>query len=303
MVKQRGAGDESEGDVGEVSFEQILYEEFQAMDAQLTGLDDHKAELAAAVKEVTDIIYKKIEVDAKGKVVDPPGEFADTEDFRNKLDGLYQYLGEALDYVVRLEKQRGAVFLQEETHESEQKEGPPSPVNVTFAQQSAPAAPPNAEQQPQRFGFFAWRSQIAAMKHNDRIAEQESAVQQPVVATTKIVDVVEFGRQLQPAFNKIKDWLAGSLAQIRHYKNQYIYVLLHEELATYFGEIVGALIVFVNARLEYRRGLIEGRKLALVRSMARIAEAQSMAPNVQVGGTFAEKGFKLSKDGFSEKGK
>jgi hypothetical protein len=284
----------------EVSLEQILSQEFKAMDAQLSGLETHKAELTTAVKEVTDIIYKEIVQDEDKKTV-PPGEFSDPETFRNKLDGLYQYLGEALDYVVRLEKQRGMVF-QEEQHEQEveRKEALPSPVNVTFSP-PAVSQPLPVDQQKQRFGLFALLDNMAARKYNEKLIEQQNSVQQPIVATTKIVDVVEFGRQLQPAFNKIKVWLFGSLAQIRHYQNEHIYIVLHEELATYFGETIGALITFVNARVEYRRSLIEGRKLALVRAMARIAEARSMAPQVQVGGTFAQKGFKLSKDGFTER--
>lgn len=297
MVKK--TEEKNEGGETEVSFEQILYEEFQAMDKQLAGLDIHKVDLATAVQEVTNIIYKKIEKDeATGKVT-PPAEFSDSENFRNKLDGLYQYLGEALDYVVRLEKQRGTVF-QEEQQSEEPKELPPSPVNLTFTQPAVPQAP-TAEQQPQRFGFFAWRDAVDKRKQAERLQEQLNSAQQPVVATTKIVDVVEFGRQLQPAFNKIKVWLAGSLAQVRQYQNEHIYTVLHEELATYFGQTVGALITFVNARIEYRRSLIEGRKLALVRSMARIAEARSMAPQIQTGGTFAQKGFKLGKQGFEEK--
>jgi hypothetical protein len=292
--------EKNEGGKTEVSFEQILYEEFQAMDKQLAGLDTHKVDLATAVQNVTDIIYKKIKKDEVTGTITPPGEFADSENFRNKLDGLYQYLGEALDYVVRLEKQRGTVFQEEQQSESERKALPPSPVNVTFAQPATPQAP-TAEQQPQRFGFFAWRDSMAKMKYNEKLMEQQNSAQQPVVATTKIVDVVEFGRQLQPAFNKIKLWLTGSLAQVRAYQNEHIYTVLHEELAMYFGQTIGALIIFVNARIEYRRSLIEGRKLALVRSMARIAEARSMTPQIQTGGTFAEKGFKLSKDGFQAK--
>jgi len=295
MVKN---DEEDEKEEKEVSFEKILYEEFKAMDEQIEDLKTEAENLNKAVNEVTSIIYAPITFDETTKKPIKPGEFEDPENFRNKLDALHVYLGKSLDYVVRLEKQRGTIF-QEQESESERKETPSSPVSVTFAPPQS--QPPTVPSEPEKFGLFRYLDRKEERKFQEQQLEIQQSQQQPIVATTKIVDVVEFGRQLQPAFNKIKKWLTGTLAEIRHFPDKHIYVVRHEELAMYFGQTVGALVTFVSARIEYRRTLIEGRKLALIRNIARIAEAQSLTPSVQVGGTFASKGFKLSKDGFSEK--
>jgi hypothetical protein len=281
----------------EVSFEKILYEEFKAMDKQIAELQTEATALDVAVLAVTSIIYAPITFDEKTKKPIKPGEFEDSENFRNTLDALHVYLGKSLDYVVRLEKQRGTIFQEQESELPSERKETPSPVNVTFGQQQPPTVP----SEPEKFGLFRYLDRKEERKFQEQQLEIQQSQQQPIVATTKIVDVVEFGRQLQPAFNKIKKWLTGTLAEIRHFPDEHIYIVRHEELAMYFGQTVGALVTFVSARIEYRRTLIEGRKLALIRNIARIAEAQSLTPSVQVGGTFASKGFKLSKDGFGEK--
>ena len=297
---QEEKGQEEKGE-DELTFQKILCEELHHMNDELANLDEEAKELAAVVQGVTDIIYTPVTNDANGKVI-VPGEFKDPQTFRTKLDALYPHLGKALDYVVRLEKQRATMFQQDQEQSelpSERKESqPPSPVNVTV---SSPQPPVSTPAEPQRLGFFALILERDKIKQQQKLIELQNSLQQPIVATTKIIDVVEFGRQLQPAFNKIKKWFIGTLAELRHYPNEHIYFVRHEELATYFGQTVGALITFVCARLEYRRTLIEGRKLGLIRSLARIAEAEEFAPKVQVSGTYSEKGYALGREGFTER--
>jgi hypothetical protein len=297
---------EEKKDDGEMSLEKILNNELCGMNAQIEDLKAQAKALDETVKSVTDIVYEPVKIDESTKKPIKPAEFEKPREFREKLDGLHGYLGQALDYVVRLEKQRSTVFQDADQselpsdREQQRLSQSQSPVQMTF--HTGPAAPNNeVEQKPQRIGVFAWDLERRKMKIQENQLAAEQGQAQPVVATTKILDVVEFGRQLQPAFNKIKEWFVGTLAELRFFPDAHIYYVRHEELATYFGETVGALVTFVTARFEYRRSLLEGRKLGLVRAMAKIAEAQSLAPQVQVGGTFANKGFKLGKEGFGER--
>lgn len=298
-MAKKAETDESES---ELTFEKLLYDEFQDLNKQLAELKEEAKEFQSTLDEVKDIIYcPSTSSDDKQTV---PKEFEDPENFRKKLDNLHKYVGTAIDYVLKLEKQRPAPPIEqilEPKSKEEESERPmlpvPAPINLTLSQ----ASPVTAASSPQKFGLFAFLDEREKRKMAEKALQIQDQQQQPVVSTTKIVDVVEYGRQLQPAFNTIKKWFFGTLAEVQTYPDKYIYFIRHEELAVFLGQTLGSLDTWVSACLTYRKNLIEGRKLGLWRAVAKIAEAQSMAPQIQTGGTFMPHGLKLSKEGFEAK--
>lgn len=297
--EQRESDEEVDEEV--LSIEDLLLKILGDINGQIKKLDDETKELTAASDEIRNMVYKKLE---KGQL---PPELEEPEEFRNALDKLHRSLGKTIDYVLRVEKSRKYIekqvpydelLAQFKPSESEGRPGEakPPPVNVTVT------PPPNTPSvtQPQRPGFWWARSEI---KKAQIYAELERAKlkERTVVTTKTVTDIVEFGRQLMPAFNKIKKWIPGALALVRQFQNESLYFVLHEECATYLSQTLGALESWVGACVEYRKNLLEGRKLGMARAIAKIAEAQSYAPTIQAGGAFSKEGFKMGKKGFEEK--
>jgi hypothetical protein len=283
----------------------VLYEAFLQLEDEKNKLDEEKERLNKAADEIRTIIYAPIQKDAKGVVV-PPDEFVHTDAFLKKLDVISEFVGQALDYVIRLEKLRKKYnFPMGETPEQmtgvpEDEETPSSqpnnqqqPINVTVAQ----------PQRPVKGGFFDWRIAKLQLKMQEEKLEAEAAGnKQPVTAAERVGDVLEFGRQLIPAINRVKAWFPGVLAGFKFFTSEHRYFIRHQELQTFLGQTLGTLSSFVSAYVEYKKSVIDGRKVSLTKSFARIVEAQGGAgTSVQYGGTFMRKGAELGPHGFQER--
>jgi len=279
----------------------VLYEAFLELDTEKAKLDEEKATLEKIAAEIRAIIYKPIKHNTDG-TFEIPGEFKDPEGFRKKLDAISNFAGHALDYVIRLEKTRLKYnFPMGETPEQltgapepeEQPQKPQQPVNVNVAQPV------------QKSGF--WDSRIAKVQfeaYKLQLEAEKEANKHPIVSSEKVGDVLEFGRQIIPAINRVKAWLPGAIAGFRFFKTEERYFVRHEELATYLGQALGTtLTAFVSAYVEYKKSVVDGRKVSLTKSFARIVEAQSggLAPLVQKGGTFMAKGAEMGPGGFRER--
>jgi len=279
----------------------VLYEAFLELDTEKAKLDEEKAALEKIAAEIRAIIYKPIKHNTDG-TFEIPGEFKDPEGFRKKLDAISNFAGHALDYVIRLEKTRLKYnFPMGETPEQltgapepeEQPQKPQQPVNVNVAQPV------------QKSGF--WDSRIAKVQfeaYKLQLEAEKEANKHPIVSSEKVGDVLEFGRQIIPAINRVKAWLPGAIAGFRFFKTEERYFVRHEELATYLGQALGTtLTAFVSAYVEYKKSVVDGRKVSLTKSFARIVEAQSggLAPLVQKGGTFMAKGAEMGPGGFRER--
>ena len=295
--------EEPEDEGEEKQLADVLYEAFLELEHEKQKLNEEKDRLDDVAQEIRDIIYAPIKKDSQGKLI-PPKEFSDPEGFRNKLDTISDFVGQALDYVIRLEKARNKYnFPMGET--PEQLTGAPEPEN----QAQSPQQPVNvnvSQPQPQQKSGF-WDTRIAKIQfkaYQLQLDAEKNASKHPIVSEEKVGDVLEFGRQLIPAINRVKAWFPGVIASFRFFQNENRYFVRHQELATYLGQMLGTLSSFVSAYVEYKKSVIDGRKVSLTKSFARIVEAQSggMAPPiVQKGGTFMSKGAELGPGGFKQR--
>jgi len=300
--KEAEEAEPQEPEEDEKELADVLYEAFLQLEDEKNKLDKEKESLNKAADEIRHIIYAPIQKDAKGVVV-PPDEFVHTDAFLRKLDVISEFVGQALDYVIRLEKVRKKYnFPMGETPEQmtgvpEEVETPPQPnqsqqpINVTVAQ----------PQRPVKGGFFDWRIAKLQLKMEEERLEAEAAGnKQPVTAAERVGDVLEFGRQLIPAINKVKAWFPGVLAGFKFFTSEHRYFIRHQELQTFLGQTLGTLSSFVSAYVEYKKSVIDGRKVSLTKSFARIVEAQGGGglSSIQHGGTYMAKGAELGPHGF-----
>lgn len=290
-----------EEEYAELGLEDLLLAILDDIDKQIAACGTEMEETLNVVKSIMEMVYKDLE---PGEV---PPELANPQKFRMLLANLSKGLGKAIDYVVRVEKARKklgeylpydevlaqTIATSGEPAEERQPKEPQTPVNVNVSStpQSTPVVKP---------GFFWARAEIKKAQIWAEIERMRMA-EQPIVTTKKITDVVEFGRQLLPAINKLKRRIPGAVAHIKVFKNDQLYFLLHEEFATYCDQVFGALVAFVGACIEYRKNLLQGRKLGMARAIARIAEAQSYSPKIMTGATVAQRGFKVDGKGFRAK--
>jgi len=282
----------------EITIEDLLYKVMNDIDKQIDKLNIDTKSLINASKKIKRMIYAPLK---PGEI---PPELKQSDVFRNAIDVCHHSVGKIVDYVIRVERTRKYLRetriselrdLLEESEEDEGKKREGQPINVSVSQPQAPSV--------ERPGFF-WahaeikKAEIAAKLERERMAQQ----QLPVVTTQQVEDIMNFGRQMPSAFNQVKQWLPSALALVRVFKNDdHLFFLLHEEVATYLSQTLGTLVAFAEAAVEYRKTLLEGRKLGMARAIAKIAEAQSYAPQITSGGKFSETGFKAGKEGFEAK--
>jgi len=303
MADKKVEPEESE-EVEELTLEQILYHILQDIDKQIGVFDEEMKEVEKAAQAITKMVYAPLK---KGQV---PPELVHPGKFRKNLDKLHGGLGKTIDYIVRVEKSRKMIEripiqqlasalseIEPETvtePSTQSPSSPSSPINVTVTNPGGGPTTPSV-QKPGFWWAYAERKKAEVWAK----VEFEKMKGQTVVTTKQVVDIVQFGRQLIPAFNKVKKWIPSALALIRQFKNDSLYFMLHEEIGTYLSQTLGSLVSFVGACIEYRKNLLEGRKLGMARAIAKIAEAQSFAPTIHTGGApFSPSGFKIDKKGF-----
>lgn len=284
---------EEKGEPEEITLEELLFRFVNDINKQVEKADQELEALNESADQVREMVYAPLE---SGKL---PPELEKPDEFRQHIDKLHNGVGKTIDYVIRLEKTRKKIeryipreeLISPETEEEKPPAPSPQPISVSVGGQQQPV---------QVQGFWAARAEIKKAQIAAQL-EREKMRTNPVVTTKEVLDIVEFGRQLLPALNKLKKWIPCALAQVRQFKNDHLYFILHQEVATFVSQTLGSLISFVGACIEYRKNLLQGRKLGMARSIARIAEAQSYGPKIFPGGAYSDKGFQLDKKGFRER--
>lgn len=293
------AEEEKEEEEEEVSLGGILLYIINDLNTQIKIVDDDLDEINGIANKIREMLYKPVE---KGKI---PEELNNPKEFMLLLDSLSVALGDAVDYVLRVEKTRRQIEylpydellaeVRPQDEESAPRGRPQSPINVTVAQPPASATPPTS--QPYQ-GYWASRAEIQKAKIWAEVQKQKMKKSETVVTTQQITDIVQFGRQLLPAFNAIKQRIPGAVAHVECFNNDNVCFLLHEEIKTFTSQTLEALVAFVTACKRYRKNLLEGRKLGMARAIAKIAEAESYGTKITTSAVTSKKGFGLTKVGF-----
>jgi len=286
----------------EISSEALLWEVLDGIDEEIRNLDEEMKQLTKQTDAIREMVYKKLESKEVPPELEKPGEF------RKLLDKLNSHMGKTIEYIVRVEKTRKKLEyvpwdeLVAESMNPEALEGREVPLHPQQPPVNVTVSPPAQAQAPsvQRPGYWYYKAEKEKAKA--MVLIQKMRMEQPTAVTTQhVTDIIQFGRQLQPALNKIKKWIPGALAYVQVFQNDHLFFLLHEECATFISQLLSSLESFVGACIEYRKNLLGGRKLGMARSIAKILESMAVAPQVFTRQPFSKEGFKLGKKGFQQR--
>ena len=282
----------------EISLVDVVNSAYMEMEQSKKALEKEAAEFTKKIDELRKYIYTPLDTSTPDE---KPLEFREIEKFRTLLDRLCTGIGQSLEYVRLIEKSRKyppapeamLSSVPETSEETPKTEPAPPPVNVSVASGKTGGV-----------GLGGWLAAREQRKMLEQWLAAQEIVTQPSVSEEKIHDIVEYGKQLLPAINLVKGWIPGALSRIKHQPGPHLYWVLHEQLAKHLSQYFGTLEAFCGAYVQFQKGIIDGRKIALVKALARIAEAQSMGGGpgmIQRGGVLMAKGAKLGPQGFSER--
>jgi hypothetical protein len=278
----------------------VVYEAYLKFDTDRKQLDADAVLMTEEIDEIREMIYPPQSLKANAT---KPAWLEKSDVFKTHLDHLAKGIGQALEYVRMMEKTKKNVTpdsilaqVQPESVEDEERSAPvqmpQQPVNVFSGNMKGGGGGLG--------GFLAAREN---RKMVELYLQSQKTVESPVVTVEQVQDIVDYGKQLLPAINQVKNWLPGTLAECALFPDvPTLWWVFNEELSCHLGKYFGTLEAFCKAYTQYLKGVIDGRSVSMAKSLARIAEAQSMGggggASVQKGGTFMSKGAELAASGF-----
>jgi len=202
-------------------------------------------------------------------------EFDTPQKMWSGLADLSEQIGHALYMVLEVENKRaGLVKLVEEKGEKTKEKGEnPHLITVQTSTQPVVQAPGGL------FGYMGQRTQAGATKAIKKM-ELDYMRQQgpPKIATEqRVLDILEFGRQLIPEFNRIHLYFQQCLDHLHFYDDDELKAFFHGELRTHLSKLTGIIRSFCRTVAEYRKAVLDEVKMALAKGMTEVVVARYIA--------------------------
>lgn len=204
--------------------------------------------------------------------------------FRNALRESSEEIGHALYMVLTIENKRAGLTINK-TEEENKK-----PVASTTPQvlvQSTPAIP----QLPG--GASGWLQARTAAKSAEKIQKmllkaQEKAMTPKIATSEQVIDILEFGRQLIPEFNRIHLYFQQCLDHLHFFGDKETEAFFHGELSTHLNKLVSIIQSFCRTVAEYRKSVLDQSTMELAKGMAEVVVASMMGQAGGIGPRFAK---------------
>jgi hypothetical protein len=210
-----------------------------------------------------------------GKDKDPKDIFEDQQEFLEKLNDLSEEIGHAYHTVLSIELARQQISPQQIQNAELSSQTKPS---VATGQPIVVNAAP-----PQQLGVFSggWyygaeRSRSKALVEIARLQQQQNAPQ--ISTAARVLDILDFGRQLIPEFNRVQEYYQKSIEHLKFFPDSETRDRFTAELRKHLNKLAGIIRAFCQTIAEYRKDLIhEGKKDVAKALMAmKMAEANSL---------------------------
>lgn len=245
--------------------EKLLTEQVQSI---LDSLEEKEEKLEEAIKDAEDksglllsLFFSEHEYP----------EFEHPEYFWVGIHELSEQVGHAQFMVLEIENKRK--FLVEKVAETKA-----NPVETTprVVVQSTPAV---VQEPGGGFGYLAARTRAGAQK--DIIKMQLKAIEQkttPQIATEKtVLDILDFGRQLIPEFNRVHLYFQQCLDHLHFFNDDETKAFFHGELRTHLNKLTGIIRSFCRTVAEYRKSVLDKIKMELAKGMTAVVTARYTA--------------------------
>lgn len=232
-----------------------------SIDADKLKLDEELVKIEANVARIEQLVY----VDRDGI----PGEFVSTDDLLRYIDVLSHAVGYAIQLV--LEMERNIAPLEEALQQKPQSNPNPNPQPIIVQPQN---------QKPEKKGF--WSSLLGGYYEYKTLRlqmemQQKLESEPTITKSQEIKDVLQFGRQIIPTLNEIKEWLKGCKCRLYFFHDKNVYYCYHVQLQAYLGKVLGIVQSFAKSCMEYRKKELDRLKIELGKAVAQIATAEAYA--------------------------
>jgi hypothetical protein len=245
---------------------QIVSAAYQSLDKQIAAID----EIPKRTKEKGDSLVKLTHTDSK--LILQNNE--DILEFRQAVLALNQEVGH--DFHALFEMDR-------EHRQPQQNDGglpslPEIPQLPIGGQQQAPQMPPMVVGQPNvtiKKGMFSsfWEH----MSNRRWAAAYEKAVQsrQPEITTSKVIDVLDYGRQLESEFMRLLTFHFKGVKRVYFFNDKATIRNQMEEIQLEVTKIAGIIAAFSTAITEYRKERYGDRKVGVAAGAMYLEAAQA----------------------------
>lgn len=243
----------------ELTSQQIITQTFQSLDKQIDALDLIPKEANEKADDILKLMFsdKDIFLNLEGQLT-----------FITCLRKLSEEVGHAFETILEIElsKQRAKPDM------------PMLPMPQLPAQQVERPNPQILLQQgPQKgggwadyFGMRRWSSTI------DKIfATQQNMINQPQSATSKVIDILDYGRELVSQYNLTLDFFSKGIDHLYFFNDPDTHERQHKQLAMHLTKIVNIICSFSRTIVEYRKERFGDRKASVASGILYVEAAKA----------------------------
>jgi hypothetical protein len=244
--------------------DRIISETFTSLDKQIAELDLIPAKAETKGKAILTLMFSDEDVFSKHD-----GQLK----FINCLRDLSEEVGHAFETILEIElsKQRvksetPIIMPMPQAGQQMQTPNPQVMVNST---------PPKGGGWADYFGVRRWSTTM------ERIFKQQNQAQGPQSATSNVIDILDYGRELVSQFNLTLDFYSRGIDHLYFFNDADTHERQHKQLAMHLTKIVNIICSFSRTIVEYRKERFGDRKAAVASGVLYLeaAKAQGLANN------------------------
>jgi hypothetical protein len=261
--EEKDALDEEEQPGSEV--DKIISLTFKDFDKAIVRLEA----IPVSAEKKTRALLDSFGVDERAKL------FSEPEEFYRAMNDLSEEIGHAYHTVLAIELARQKINPQiaSDLFESVSRVNRPSNQSPIVIQGQASTTP--------QLGVLsgAWYYAAERARSKAMVEAIKESKDTPQISTGKqVVDVLEFGRQLVPEFNRVYEWFHCSIDHLYFFNDADTMERLTGDLQKHMNKLAGIVRIFCRTITEYRKELYGERKRDIARGAVamKITEAQNL---------------------------
>jgi hypothetical protein len=235
----------------------VLFEDFDRMVEELEKIPE-------SAKKKTESILETL---LKGPEI---FEGKKKTEFLKGLNGLSEEIGYAYHTVLAIELARQQVTVQK-----------PSDLTKALANPAPSGQPITIQTSAPQLGWLSGVWYYKGEKEKAQALKELSrrGVGEPQISTSKeVIDILEFGRQLIPEFNRVQTYFRQSVDHLYFFDDDSTKERFHSEICQHMNKLAGIIRAFCRTITEYRKEVVGMHKREIGKAivMLKMAEFQAM---------------------------
>lgn len=244
----------------------IVSDAYKSLDAQIAKLDRIPEDAKTACDALLEYAVKK-------ELFSPDGQVG----FYEVLGGTDEQLGHCIHAVLEIERER-VIPPKEPTVTPMALPSIESPMQTVQVQGVQPGQqqPPITVKTGALAEFFRGRALNKATEK--LIAFQREQMNRPEITTSKVKDILDYGRELLPEYNKLYEFYDKALKRLRFFDDAETVWNQRQEIVNEIVKITGVIRAFSRAVVEYRKERFGDRKVGVASGVMWLAASIASAP-------------------------